>query len=283
MVRRRSFVTEDKIEKRLKEGYGVGEGLDYKSLIVVQNFSSKGRMYRIKGCTTKRTYHLFSDLERSAFFSFDRSEFITDIREQFPLLPLEETVEIAKKLGVKHPAHPHTKYPIVMTTDLLLTVGWETNKTFRPVNVKYTTDLGKQRVREKKAIEECYWAATPRNLNLEVFTEENVHPAFNENMRWVHPVYWIEDLYPLTKSDVFRIAHTLTPLVLEEDLPLWLVAKRCDQILKLEPGTSLFVIRHLIATSCWEVDMYSPINTQNRLVLTNSHKDMFYDQRRLVA
>lgn len=29
--------------------------------------------------------------------------FIIDIREQFPLLPLEETIVIADELGLKHP------------------------------------------------------------------------------------------------------------------------------------------------------------------------------------
>lgn len=49
------------------------------------------------------------------------SDLIVRIREQFPLLPLEETIVIAEELGVKHPANSKTGEPVVMTTDFLLT------------------------------------------------------------------------------------------------------------------------------------------------------------------
>ncbi len=34
-----------------------------------------------------------------------------DIREQFPLLPLAETIVIAEELGIKHPTIPKTNEP----------------------------------------------------------------------------------------------------------------------------------------------------------------------------
>ncbi len=46
-----------------------------------------------------------------------------DIREQFPLLPIEETIIIAEELGIKHPTDPNTGEPVVMTTDFLVTVS----------------------------------------------------------------------------------------------------------------------------------------------------------------
>lgn len=45
---------------------------------------------------------------------------MVDIREQFPLLPLRRTEEIAKQLGIKH-AHLDG-VPVVMTTDFLITL-----------------------------------------------------------------------------------------------------------------------------------------------------------------
>ncbi|MGP7816533.1 TnsA endonuclease N-terminal domain-containing protein [Niallia sp. 01092] len=51
------------------------------------------------------------------------SGFIVDIREQFPLLPIEETIIIAEELGIKHPTDPNTGEPVVMTTDFLVTVS----------------------------------------------------------------------------------------------------------------------------------------------------------------
>ncbi|WP_311080106.1 TnsA endonuclease N-terminal domain-containing protein [Paenibacillus polymyxa] len=55
------------------------------------------------------------------------SEQVIDIREQFPLIPLDKTLYIAQKLGIKHSTDPKNKLPIIMTTDMLLTVKQEEN------------------------------------------------------------------------------------------------------------------------------------------------------------
>ena len=61
-------------------------------------------------------------MERNYFYLTEYPDFVVDIREQFPLLPLEETIVIADELGIKHPTDSKTHEPIVMTTDFLLTV-----------------------------------------------------------------------------------------------------------------------------------------------------------------
>nr|WP_238602194.1 TnsA endonuclease N-terminal domain-containing protein [Lysinibacillus parviboronicapiens] len=62
-------------------------------------------------------------MERDYFYLTEYSDFfVVDIREQYPLLPLEETIVIADELGLKHPTDPKTIEPDVMTTDFLLTV-----------------------------------------------------------------------------------------------------------------------------------------------------------------
>nr|WP_239586128.1 TnsA endonuclease N-terminal domain-containing protein [Brevibacillus laterosporus] len=70
-----------------------------------------------------------SDLERNYFYLTEYSNYIVDIREQFPLLPLEETIVIANELGINHPTDLKTGSPIVMTTDFLLTVNKGQNVT----------------------------------------------------------------------------------------------------------------------------------------------------------
>ncbi|WP_077849884.1 TnsA endonuclease N-terminal domain-containing protein [Clostridium puniceum] len=37
---------------------------------------------------------------------------VVDIREQYPLLPIEDTLAIALELGIKHPEDPQTHQPI---------------------------------------------------------------------------------------------------------------------------------------------------------------------------
>ncbi len=78
-------------------------------------------------------------MERNYFYLTEYSDFVFGIREQFPLLPLEETIVIADELGVKHTTDPKTNEPVVMTTDFLLTVdkGNSPIKLARTIKMKY--------------------------------------------------------------------------------------------------------------------------------------------------
>jgi hypothetical protein len=276
MPRPQPLTTEQRIENRIKNGYGSGVGADYRPWLVVQDFSSLGRVHRMMGWKHRRVYHLFSDLERNVFLHYLYPYSIIDIREQFPLLPVEETVEIAREIDVRHPIDPRTKHPIVMTTDLLLTVQQVLKNTNHPRTVKYYKDLKKSRTSEKLEIERRYWASPSRNQILKIVTEKQISDAFVRNMLWVHPFYWLIDLYPLVQHDVCRIASVLTKMVLNESTPLRTLAKKCDQLLRLEIGTSLVVIRHLLATRYWEVDMNIRINTNQQLVLLSSPTAPYY-------
>jgi hypothetical protein len=227
------------ISKRLGEGRGQGVGADYIPWLKVQDFPSRGRVHRMKGWKHSRVHHLFSDLERNVFLYYLWPFSIIDIREQFPLLPIEETIEIAKEIGVRHPTNPRTKSPVVMTTDSLLTCQQGLKATYHPRTVKYLKDLQKMRAREKLEIERRYWLAPPRNLCLKIITEQQISIEFVQNMLWIHPYYWLADLYPLTLKDVNRVASVLQHLVLNEDRPLGNIAQTCDRLLRNEGGTSL--------------------------------------------
>src|SRR5262249_28974844 len=149
MGKRRVRWTRESIDRRLTEGRGDGTGINYQPWLRVQDVPSKGRIHRIKGCVTGRVHHLLSDLEAKVFYAFDFSPSVLDIREQFPLLPLEDTLAIAEECGVSHPADPGTKHPVVMTTDLLVTSHHAGGRIHEARAIKYQSDLKKLRVLEK--------------------------------------------------------------------------------------------------------------------------------------
>lgn len=100
------------VDKNLKDGRGMGIGLDYKPWLKIQDFSSSGRSTRLKGITIPRQYEFLSDLERTYFHLSEHSDYVVEIREQYPLLPLEETSypsETLKKIALAN---------IVITSDL---------------------------------------------------------------------------------------------------------------------------------------------------------------------
>lgn len=279
----RPFVTKEWIERRIREGRGSGSGADYKPWLVIQDFSSLGRAHRMKGWKHGRVHHLFSDLERNVFLHYLYPRSVTDIREQFPLLPVEETVEIAREMGVRHPTDPRTKHPIVMTTDLLVSARQGLLGTYQPLTVKYFNDLQKTRTLEKLEIERRYWAAAGRNLGLKIVTEKQISSEFVSNMLWMHPFYWHGELHPLTKREVLKVACLATEYVLNDPFPLRTVAQRTDRALHLKAGTSLLVIRHLLATRRWEMDMNTRIRTDQRLVLLQAAAPALHGQWKVSA
>lgn len=266
MGRRRSRWTWELIRKRIAQGRGQGEGASYCPWHLIQDFPSHGRSHRIKGLTVGRVHHLFSDLEANAFLIFDLPlNKITDIREQYPLLPVEETLEIAERIGIKHPADPYTKVPVIMTTDFLLTIKRGLITVYHARTTKYAVDLEGQRVIDKFKIERLYWRA--RDVNWGYVTEKSIPMQVVENARFFRPYYFVTDLYPLTKKEISRIGFELTKRMRECAMPFHEIATDCDQKFGLAHGRSLAVARHLLARGVWKVDLYKPINFCERLTL----------------
>lgn len=281
MAKRRRAITQKVIVEWLKDGRGQGEGPDYKSLYTIQSVASRGRVHRIKGWKHGRVHHLLSDLEKYCFLIFEWMVLIIDIREQFPLLPQEETLAIADEIGVRHPRDPVTKYPVVMTTDLLLTEKQNQKLGYYARAVKYWDDLRDSRTIEKLEIERRYWLA--RGINWRIMTERHISPVFVDNVWWAHPYFLLTDLYPLSANLIEDVALALTQKVLTVDAPLREITRQCDAEFGLERGWSLSIVRHLIANKRWEIDMYSRFRTSQRLILTNVRDVRLDRERRKVA
>ena len=133
----------------IKEGRGLGTGKDYIPWVTIHDLASRGISSRVPGLTTGRMHQLLSGLETAMFYILDASDLALDIREQFPLLPLEETLRIADEMGIRHPRDQVSKYPYVFTSDFVVT----TPAGLKVLSVKPSSELEKLRVREKLAVE----------------------------------------------------------------------------------------------------------------------------------
>ena len=83
--------------RRLEEGRGQGTLRDYLPWLTIHDLASLGIVSRVMGMTTGRIHHLLSGLETALFYILDASELTLDIREQYPLLFLEDTGENQNK------------------------------------------------------------------------------------------------------------------------------------------------------------------------------------------
>src|SRR5216683_6307606 len=273
MTRNKQAIDETKIPKFIEEGRGKGEGADYKPWLTVRDVPSLGFSSRIMGWKTGRLHHFFSNHESDYFHIGEWSKKIVDIREQYPLLPLENTLAIAESCGIQHPVHPKTKKPIVLTTDFLFTLEHEGRRTEQARTIKPFAQLSSDRTLEKFEIERLYWKALKTDWG--IVTEHEIPKVFADNVERVHDRYRREDL-GLTFDDICDIAVTLTDLVKKGSLALRHATQACDRRLGHEPGASLAVSYHLIARRYWTIDMYTRINTGELLILKGENLQELY-------
>lgn len=85
-------------ENRIIDGRGLGTGADYKPFIQTHDnkVASEGWLTRHLGWKTQRIHHTLSDHEKKYLYYLEWLSEVVDIREQFPLLPLSKTEEIAQ-------------------------------------------------------------------------------------------------------------------------------------------------------------------------------------------
>jgi hypothetical protein len=251
------MTTEASISRRLREGHGQGNGASYQPWLTVQDVPSSGLAHRIKGWTTGRVHHLFSNLERDAFYVLDWSADVLDIREQYPLLPLEETQAIADQIGVRHSTDPRTQYAVVMTTDFLLDIHSGKARVQQARTVKPADQLDTPRVLEKLEIERRYWQV--RNVDWGIVTEYEIPKPHADNIRLLHGYQQIEqrlaDDIPLDRIVQF-LRDNVNSNVLSD------LVKRADEEFALLVGTARTVLYHLFATRQIACDLSVLLETE---------------------
>ena len=266
---------DDAIQKLIKEGRGQGELAEYQPWLTVREVPSRGLSTRCKGWKTRRKHQLLSKLERKYFYALEWSKIVTDIREQYPLLPLVDTLAIAKQLAFDHPAIPNKNDPkvldpVVLTTDFLITLSIDGKRVEQARTVKYAADLQSPRVLQKLEIERCYWEA--RQINWGIVTEHDIPTVLSDNVEHLYPYRYMDEDSRYSRRELYSIAIVLTKSVQERTSSLRHLALECDSTLGFEPGTSLSVAYFLIANRLWEIDMHTPIQPGKRLIL--KHTDL---------
>ncbi|WP_373714994.1 TnsA endonuclease N-terminal domain-containing protein [Roseateles sp.] len=164
----------------IQAGYGQGEGEAFKPFMYVRDVPSEGTSSMVSSRVTGRTHHYLSSGEFSVHLLAEYSRSIVDIREQYALLPWEETQEIAAKLGIRHPVIPGTKTPSVLTTDLLLSLKEPDGVRLVAVSFKPEQQLT-ARTLEKLLLERAYW--NRRGITWLLVTDKNL-PIRAGNLRF---------------------------------------------------------------------------------------------------
>ena len=232
--------------KRLAEKRGTSVGKGYVPFIKVGEFSGSGESIRVKSRVAKRIHHFHSGIEFSAFMIFEWFHNTLDIREQFPI-PLNDSLLIAKELGIKHPQNKGEL--IIVTTDLV--IDFISGKGLA-IAVKPADELKKLRVIEKLQIEKTYWEA--KGLTWEIFTEKDITNEVQENISWLRPIMDL-DLKQTAHIEVDDLLNFDKRIRNYNNSKLTKLCGRLDDEYELEPGHHISIMRYGIANRIFKVSL----------------------------
>lgn len=151
-----------------------------------------------------------------------------------------------------------------MTTDFLVTVDEHSRRREIAISVKYALDLVNPRTMEKFEIERFYWER--REVKWTIFTEKNFNRTLTHNIEWVHSFLNLDWLLSAISLPLFEdVTSFLFGLLFGTSMSLRNATNAADRKFNFAPGVSLLIVRHLIATRKWRVDMTLPIQPEKPL------------------
>ncbi|WP_283441336.1 TnsA endonuclease N-terminal domain-containing protein [Noviherbaspirillum suwonense] len=126
--------------------------MNYKRWLNICDVPSTGTSSSTSGIKVRRPVHLLSELETTYFYIAERTHSIVDIREQWPILHIDETLRLCSSLGIKHAYREG--YPEPFTIDFLLTEVVEGKPIiYRAASIKTAEDAKDPKVRQRLAVE----------------------------------------------------------------------------------------------------------------------------------
>jgi len=145
-----------------------------------------------------------------------------------------------------------------MTSDFVISVRNGTGTIEQVRTVKPSKDLASERTLEKLEIERRFWQA--QKIDWRIVTEQEISIPLVKNVKWFHAYQELKNYFEDADNTVKRIERALVEDVKDAKMPLSTIAVACDDRLGQREGTSLTVIRHLLATRRWKADMSTEID-----------------------
>jgi hypothetical protein len=139
------------LRRRICQGRGTGQGTEYRRWLNIRDVPSRGTSSSVGGIRVQRPYHLLSELEVTYFFLIERRASVIDIREQWPILHVDRTLELCAERGVTHKYRG--VYPEPFTIDFLVTEEIDRKISYRAASIKTPEDAADPDVRRRLWVE----------------------------------------------------------------------------------------------------------------------------------
>ncbi|MFT8347330.1 TnsA endonuclease C-terminal domain-containing protein [Clostridium saccharoperbutylacetonicum] len=276
MTKRNLDWTPEKFKRFLKEGRGKGEGKEYKPWLTIQDMPSLGRVSRILGWKSGRIHHLFTDVETRYFYllEWEDSNYVVDIREQFPLLDIEEVIADKDDINLNKYSTVDNEAPYVLATTFLITLRNSDGKIFNIArSVKSSYELEKKSIIERYEIERRYYES--KNIDFGIVTEKDIPITKCKNIQWIHSSYRLDIDNGLDLQQISYLTNILIPMFKGSPLAIRKITSDFDDEMNITAGTGLLLFKHLIAKKVFIVNMNEKIDISKSakdIVLINEER-----------
>nr|WP_285887121.1 TnsA endonuclease N-terminal domain-containing protein [Hydrogenophaga intermedia] len=142
------------LRARIRRRRGVGCGPHYVPWLKVRDVPSRGTSLVSRGVSSGRSHHLLSELEAIYFYLLERRAGIAEIREQWPILDMDRTLELCARFGVR--PRMRNGCPEPFTIDFLVTERVDGRLTYRAASVKSPDDARDPETRLRLAVEHAW-------------------------------------------------------------------------------------------------------------------------------
>lgn len=248
------------LASRIRRGRGVGQGKQYVPWLKVRDVPSRGTSSIPAGITINRSHHLLSELEAIYFYLTERKATTVDIREQWPILHIDRTIELSLQFGVRH--RYKGPCPDPYTIDFLVTECIAGELRYRAASVKTPQDAKDPEIRLRLAIEHAW--CSEQGIPWTLVDTTTFSKTMLATLRFMRG--WFQDRFEPKADSVNRFAEQFQaiyrPNVLLSEL-LHTVAKR----LRLNEQIAQSTFQYCAWTNSLEVSLQHPLLLNKPLVL----------------
>ncbi len=255
-----NILTTKFVQKYMKDRIWERDKSEYIPFLNVRSVPTKGKANRIMGWKTGREHHFLSKLEYAAFYYFDWSDDVLDIKEQYPLLPMEALQNIAVEAGIDYPSFNNE--PIIMTTDFFITTKRNGKIVHYARTVKPSTDLSNKRIIEKFEIERRFFNS--KNIDWGIITEKELSNVFTTNMEILHSNKLINNGTILEDQYIFAMYKHLTEGIenaTSKNMPIAYILTQLSKGLSINISDITEIFLKAISDKILVLDIYNkPLN-----------------------
>ncbi|WP_303799515.1 TnsA endonuclease N-terminal domain-containing protein [Alicyclobacillus macrosporangiidus] len=230
---------------------------NYVPWLQVRDLPKTSSVYRVKGWKTRREHHL-TKLQYAYFLLAEWSDKVVDIREQYPMLPIERAQAIAEEIGMEYPVDPDSQMPLVITTDFLLTVEDEGGRYEIARSLVDRKELEKTAVVQRLELTRRFWQA--QGVPWDLVTDTRLPGTMIRNVQHVHAAFHLEGTERYTVSELASLIPDLGRYLRDAKGTIKDALEEMERALNLEPGTANYLLTHLVARKQVVVDMREPLD-----------------------